>query len=150
MYWNLRERNHRTNHRLWINVGYCDKLDLNCEGNVPEPCKFIKGNTYSGAISFTTTEEIDNGKIVLHAIIGSIKLPFPTDKPDICSDHNLTCPIASDRNVGLTMSLGVPSVAPTTNLVVEFEIQPASGSSETDIMCIEFLATIADSNDIQA
>ena len=125
-------------------------LDLDCEGNVPEPCKFIKGNTYSGAISFTTKAEIENGDIVLHAIIGSVKLPFPIDDPDICSNHNLTCPIASDRNEILTLSLAVPSLAPSTNLVVKFEIQPSSGSSETDIMCMEFLAEIADGNDIEA
>ena len=125
-------------------------LDFDCEGNVPEPCKFIKGNTYSGTISFRTTAEIPNGKIVLHAIIGSVSLSFPLDNPNICSNHNLTCPIASSENEALTMSVKVPSIPLTTNFVAKFEIQPSSGSSEIDHMCVEFLAQIADSNDIEA
>ena len=78
-----------------------------------------------------------------------MSLPFPFDHPNICSNHNLTCPMASGKNEALTISLKVPSVPLTTNLVAKFEIQPPSGSPEIDHMCVEFLARIADSNDTQ-
>ena len=122
-------------------------LDLDCEAGVPELCKFIKGNTYHGKISFTTKEEITSGKIVLHGTIGSVKLPFPLDHPDICSGHNLTCPMAAEQNEVLTMDLEVPSYAPTTRLVVEVEIKPSSESS-TSYMCMEFLGEIKDGNNL--
>ena len=123
-------------------------LDLDCEEGVPEPCIFFKGHTYYGKISFTTEEKITNGTIVLHAIIGSVKLPFPFDDPNICSRHNLTCPMAAEANEVLTIDLKVPSLAPTTDLVAVFEIKPSSGSS-TSYMCLKFLGKIEDGNNLQ-
>jgi hypothetical protein len=123
------------------------QLNFDCEEGTPEPCNFLKGKTYHGRISFTTKAEVPKGVIVLHAIIGSTTLSFPFTKSDLCSDHNVTCPIASGANEALTIELAVPSFAPATNLVAKFEVKPSSGSS-TDIMCVEFLAEIKDSNDI--
>lgn len=123
-------------------------LDFDCEGGVPKPCHFIEGHTYHGKISFTTKAEIPNGEIVLHAIIGSVSLPFPIDHPDICSGHNLTCPMAAKINEVLTINLEVPSLAPTTPLVAKFEIKPSSESS-TSYMCVEFLGDIEDGNNLQ-
>jgi hypothetical protein len=121
------------------------ELDFDCEDGEPKPCKFIKGNTYHGNFSFTTTAEVAKGQIVIHAIIGGLTLPFPFDHPDICSNHNLTCPMASGANEVLTINLKVPAFVPSTNLVAKFEIKPTKGSA-TDIMCVEFLGEIVDSN----
>ena len=127
-----------------------EELNFDCEGGEPRPCKFIKGNTYNGKISFTAKSDVPNGTIVLHAIIGDVTLPFPFDEPNICSNHNLTCPIESGTKSVLTIKLEVPTIAPATNLVAKFEIQPSSKSSTdtTDIMCVEFLADIEASNDL--
>ncbi|CAB4027661.1 Hypothetical predicted protein [Paramuricea clavata] len=123
------------------------QLNFDCDEGIPEPCSFLKGKTYHGRISFTTKAEVPKGVIVLHAIIGSATLPFPFTKSDLCSDHNLTCPIASGASEVLTIELAVPSFAPATDLLAQFEVKPSSGS-KTDIMCVEFLAQIKDSNDI--
>ena len=127
-----------------------EKLDFSCEDGMPKPCKFKKGKTYRGNFSLTATADVSNGTIVLHAIIGGASLPFPMDNPNICSDHNLSCPIKSGTKAVMTVQLTVPSLAPTVNLVAEFEIQPLSESSTAiaDIMCVKFLAAIEDSNEI--
>ncbi len=123
------------------------ELDFDCEGGEPKPCKFIKGNTYHGNFSFTTTAEVAKGQIILHAIIASVTLPFPFDQPDICSNHNLTCPVPSGANEVLTIDLKVPAFAPNADLVAKFEIK-ATKKSTTDIMCVEFLGEIVNSNEI--
>ena len=126
------------------------QLDFDCEDGTPKPCQFMKGKTYHGTISLTATAEVSNGTIVLHAIIGSATLPFPLEEPNICANHNLSCPIKSGTKAALTIELKVPSFAPTTNLIAEFEIQPSSESAtaNADIMCVKFLAKIEDSNEI--
>ena len=127
-----------------------EELDFDCEDGTPKPCKFNKGKTYNGNISLTATADVSNGIIVLHAIVGGASLPFPLDKPNICSDHNLSCPIKSGTKAVMTVQLTVPSFAPVTGLIAEVEIQPVSESSTTnaDFMCVKFLAEIQDSNEI--
>ena len=127
-----------------------EQLDSDCEDGTPKPCKFIRGKTYHGTISLTATAEVSNGTIVLHAIIGSVTLPFPVDKPNICADHNISCPVKSGTKAFFTIELAIPSFAPTTNLIAKFEIQPLSESStaNADFVCIEFLGEIEDSNEI--
>ena len=122
-------------------------LDLDCEAGVPEPCKFIKGNTYHGKISFTTTAEIPNGIIILHAVIKGMMYPFHFYYPDLCSGHNLTCPMAAEANEVLTTDLEVSSYAPATRLVAEFEIKPSNGPS-TSYMCMQFLSEIEYGNNL--
>ena len=122
-------------------------LDFDCEEGKPRPCTFIKSHTYHGKISFTTTAEIRSGEIVLYAIIGPSKLPFPFDDPDICSGHNLTCPMAVKANEVLTIELKVPSFAPTINFVA-VKVKPFRGSS-TSYMCVEFLSNIVNGNNLQ-
>ena len=117
------------------------KLDFDCAKGEAVPCLFVKGDTYHGNISFTAKAEIPKGKIFLHAIIDNVSLPFKVDKPDICSEHNLKCPIHSGANEVLTIQLTVPSFAPDTNLVAKFEIK-ATKEATDDIMCVEVLAQI--------
>lgn len=122
-------------------------LDFDCEGGQPDLCIFVKGETYHGRIGFTTTKEIANGRIVLHAIIGSAELPFPFPGDDFCKDHNITCPIESGLNEVFSMALQVPSFAPITNLEVKFAVE----STDTDMpeeMCVMFLGVIKESNDL--
>ena len=124
-------------------------LDFDCEEGKPVPCTFIKGKTYHGRISLTTKAEISEGDFILHAKIGTTTLPFPLPEPDICSGHNLTCPVASGAHEVATIELKVPTFAPSTNLVAKVEIRPTTTSpAEDDDMCVEFLAKIEADNDI--
>ena len=123
------------------------ELNFDCEGNKPEPCTFLKGKTYHGNFSIKTTAEVSKGIIVLHAFIGGVKLPFPIEHPNICSDHGLSCPIPSGAEQVMTISLKVPSFAPTTNLEAQIEVKPSTTAS-TDDMCIKIIAQIISSNDI--
>ena len=126
-----------------------NKLDLDCEGGTPEPCTFIKGKTYEGKISLTTKAEISKGVIILHAVIGGAVLPFPCPEPDICSHHNLTCPVPSGASKVMTTDLKIPTIAPSTDLIAKVEIRPTKTSpAENDDMCIEVLAEINADNDI--
>ena len=116
------------------------KLDFDCASGVAVPCLFMKGHTYQGNISFTAKAEIPEGQIDLHAITAEVILPFPLDKPDICSEHNLKCPIEFGANEVLTIQLTVPSFVPAINMQAKFEIL----STKEANMCLEVVATIQD------
>jgi hypothetical protein len=126
-----------------------EELDFGCEGGQREPCVFIEGKTYSGNISFTTTAGVANGTLVLHAIFENVTLPYPCPNPNVCSHHNLTCPIESGTKAVMTITLEVPSVPIVADFIAEIEIQPLNKSStaDDDIMCAKFLAEIRASDE---
>lgn len=118
-----------------------ERLDFDCAGGVPSPCHFKKGSTYHGNISLTVTGEVTTGTIVLHAQIAGDWVPFPISNPNICSHHNIDCPMEEGQHQVFQIELAVPSFALAVDLIAKVEIE----TTGVDALCFEFLGAISDS-----
>ena len=124
-------------------LGKFSDLVINCdEGSEPDHCKLSKNKKYSGSLKVTPNTDINNVTIVLHAIVGEETFPFPFPDKNLCEGHDVTCPLKAEQEVVPTISLSVPSFAPSWKLAVKMEFQ----SNGEDLACVEFLAEITAGN----
>ena len=120
-------------------LGDFSDLDIDCdEGSTVELCKLSKGKTYKGTLKVTPNTIINNATIVLHALIGSAELPFPIPDKDLCNNHDVVCPLKPKEEVEVSISIAIPSIAPSTGLKAKMEFQSGGG----DLVCLEFLGSI--------
>lgn len=120
-----------------------ESLDFDCEGGTATPCTFKKGTTYHGKVNLNPTAEVTNGTIKLSAVIGPLKVPFPIKNANVCSDHNIKCPMKPGEKQVFEIQLEVPSIAPSVELLAIIEIIT---STKVDAACFEFPAKIESSN----
>ena len=120
-----------------------ESLDFDCEGGVPLPCAFKRGSTYRGKVNLNPTAEVTNGTIALHALIAGALVPFPLKNPNICSDHNIKCPMKPGEEQVFEIQLEVPSFAPDIKFMAKIEIIT---STKVDAACFEFIGEIKSSN----
>lgn len=114
-------------------------LDLDCEGGKPLPCELRRGETYQGKITLNPTAEVFNGTISLYALIHGVKVQFSYKNSDLCSNHNVRCPMKPGETQVMEMRLSVPSYAPSIRFVVIVEI---TTSSNVEALCFQFLAGV--------
>ena len=120
-------------------LGKFSAFQMDCDaGSSAEVCKFSAGKKYDGSMRVTPNTVIQNGTIVLHAIIGGTEVPFPFPDKDLCKKHNVTCPLKPKVDVVVSLALSVPSHVPKLNIVAKIELK----SSDEDLVCLEFLAEI--------
>lgn len=120
-------------------LGEFSAFQMDCdEGSTAELCMISTGKKYDGSVRVTPNTIISNGTILLHAIIGKAELPFPFPDKDLCTEHNVTCPLKRDVDVVVSLALTVPSFAPKVNIEARIEFI----SSSKDLVCLEFLAEI--------
>lgn len=122
-------------------LGKLSSLDINCdEGSSPDLCKLTIGKDYTGHMKLIPNRIIDNGTIVLHAIVGGVPLPFPFHNSKLCKNHGVVCPLKADTEYTVSIELAVPRAAPEINFVCKVEI--TSEASDQDLICFEFLGSL--------
>ena len=120
-------------------LGTFSAFQMDCdEGSTAELCMISAGKKYEGSMRVTPNKIIKNGTILLHAIFGGVVVPFPLPDKDLCTGHNVTCPLKPDIDVVVSLALTVPPFAPKLNIVAKIEFK----SSGEDLVCLEFQAKI--------
>ena len=119
---------------------HVEKLELDCEGGKPSPCRFKKNVKYSGQLTLTPTEVVANATMSIHAILGGIKIPFPVKNPNLCIGHNIKCPMKPGETQVGELQLLIPSYYPSAEFVALFEV---ISPSNIEALCFKFPAALS-------
>ncbi|XP_065828025.1 NPC intracellular cholesterol transporter 2-like [Oscarella lobularis] len=107
------------------------------------PCEVHPSEVLNLTITFVPNEVISNFTAVVHAALGTTKIPFPIPNPDGCdtSVTGVTCPLKANTPVEWKHSLTLPKLIPAgVTVVIIWELQVSAGN---DVSCVEFVAKVA-------
>ena len=104
-----------------------------------EPCDFPHGVTVNSTIEFIPTETVTDGRISIYGILHGVNVSFPLSTPNLCSHHNVSCPLKEGVPVYLTISLPISKFYPDVELVAEFVLKD---QHEACLFCFEMSCKI--------
>ncbi|KAJ8390812.1 hypothetical protein AAFF_G00099440 [Aldrovandia affinis] len=99
-----------------------------------QPCELRKGQSYAVNVTFTSNDESQTSKAVVHGVIAGIPVPFPIPVDDGCKS-GIACPIKKETSYSYVNMLPVKTGYPSIKLVVEWELKD---DSQKDLFCIKF------------
>ncbi|KAJ8341587.1 hypothetical protein SKAU_G00338780 [Synaphobranchus kaupii] len=99
-----------------------------------QPCELRKGQSYSVNVTFTSNDESQSSKAVVHGVIAGVPIPFPIPNDDGCKS-GVACPIQKDKTYSYVAQLPVKTQYPSIKLVVEWELRD---DSSNDLFCVKF------------
>ncbi|KAJ8290471.1 hypothetical protein GJAV_G00013270 [Gymnothorax javanicus] len=105
-----------------------------------QPCELHKGQSYSVNVTFTSDDESQTSKAVVHGVIAGVPVPFSIPNDDGCKS-GVACPIKKEMTYSYVNQLPVKTAYPSIRLVVEWELRDDAGK---DLFCIKFPVQITD------
>ncbi|KAJ3659210.1 hypothetical protein Zmor_010911 [Zophobas morio] len=107
-----------------VNVSNCDNI---------KKCVLKRNTNASIEISFTTNEDSDVLKAVVHGVVLGVPFPFDLPNPDGCTDCGITCPITAGQTYSYHTTLPVLKSYPRVTVDVKWELQDKDGK---DVVCV--------------
>ena len=103
------------------------------------PCSFKRGTNVNTTVIFKTKNELKRGKLELY-VTSPLRISLPVDKPDVCKDHNLDCPLEPGKEYKFFSTLEVKRrFPPFKGVTIEADVLD---QDDNIAMCIDFKADI--------
>ena len=104
------------------------------------PCVFHKGTNVTATITFCPNVMVADGTLQVYGIIKGVPIPFPLQYPDACKYHGLECPLKSNVNYSLKITIPVKPEFPSLELLVQMDLKLPDGK---ELFCFRFPTEIA-------
>ncbi|XP_033104975.1 NPC intracellular cholesterol transporter 2-like [Anneissia japonica] len=111
-----------------------DVTEVDVEPCSSDPCQIKRGVSVAIKVTFKEVSNATDVQSKVYGYIAGVKVPFPLDNPDACTNCGLKCPLTGGTSYTFNSSLPVKTIYPAIKLVAQWELVD---SKENEQFCFQ-------------